>query len=87
MKEFLKSLLSRKFLLALGTALVFIASEQYDQALYVVLAYLGFNTAQKFVSSGSSLISGGTSNANSSVDTSEVFTGSYLTRTFDQKDE
>jgi hypothetical protein len=45
MKEFLYSLLSRKFILALGTTLVFVANEQYDMALYTVLGYLGVEGA------------------------------------------
>lgn len=49
MKEFLKSLLSRKFLLALGTVIVLIASEQYMEAVAVVLGYLGINVANKAV--------------------------------------
>ena len=41
MKEFLRSLFTRKFLLALGTTLVFIANGQYTEAVAVVIAYLG----------------------------------------------
>jgi len=41
MKEFLKSLLSRKFLLALGTTIVFVANGHVLEALATVLAYLG----------------------------------------------
>lgn len=50
MKDFLKSLLSRKFLLTLGTTIVLIASEQYMEAVAVVLGYLGINVANKAVS-------------------------------------
>lgn len=49
MKDFFKSLLSRKFLLALGTTLVLISSGQYDQAVIVVLGYLGVNVVNKMV--------------------------------------
>ena len=45
MKDFLKSLLSRKFLLALGTFIVFVANGQYNEALGVVLAYIGLEGA------------------------------------------
>ena len=41
MKAFLSSLLSRKFLLALGTTLVFLANGHTLEALTTVLAYLG----------------------------------------------
>lgn len=41
MKEFLKSLLSRKFLLALGSALVFVANGAYTEAVAVILGFLG----------------------------------------------
>lgn len=42
MKEQIKQkLLSRKFLLALGTVLVFVANNQYSEAMGVVMAYLG----------------------------------------------
>ena len=41
MKEFLKSLLSRKFLLALGTTLVFIANGAYTEAVAIILGFLG----------------------------------------------
>lgn len=47
MKDFIKTLLSRKFLLAAGTIITFIAMEQYDQALIALLAYMGVNVAQK----------------------------------------
>jgi len=50
MKTFLRSLLTRKFLLALGTTLVFIANGQYDLALYAVLGYLGVEGAADAVS-------------------------------------
>ena len=43
MKTFLLSLLSRKFLIALGTILVFVANKQYDQALITALGYMGIN--------------------------------------------
>lgn len=46
MKEFLLGLLkkvtSRKFLLTLGTALVFYSNEQYQEMFYTILAYVGF---------------------------------------------
>lgn len=45
MKQFLLSLLSRKFLLALGTALVFIANGAYTEAVTVVLGFLGVEGA------------------------------------------
>lgn len=45
MKDFLQTIISRKFLLAAGTAAVFIANEQYDQAMLTVMAYLGVNVA------------------------------------------
>ena len=48
MKEFLKSLLSRKFLLALGTSLVFIASGAYTEAVAVILGFLGVQGAADF---------------------------------------
>ena len=41
MKDFLLSLLSRKFLLALGTSLVFISNGAYTEAVAVILAFLG----------------------------------------------
>ena len=47
MKQFLLSLLSRKFLLALGTVLVMIANKQYVGAVTVVLGYMGINVADK----------------------------------------
>lgn len=47
MKVFLLSLLSRKFLLALGSIITFIAMGQYDAAVVALLAYLGVNVAQK----------------------------------------
>lgn len=45
MKTFLMSLLSRKFLLALGTSLVFISSGAYAEAVAVILAFLGVEGA------------------------------------------
>ena len=41
MKTFLISLLSRKFLLALGTFFVFVANGQYTEAVGVVAVYIG----------------------------------------------
>ncbi len=45
MKEFIRSLFTRKFLLALGTTLVFVANGQYTEAVAVVIAYLGVEGA------------------------------------------
>lgn len=50
MKQFLTSLLSRKFLLTLGTALVFIASGAYTEAVAVILGFLGVEGAADFKS-------------------------------------
>ena len=50
MKTFLRSLLTRKFLLTLGTALVFGANGQYDLVLYTVLGFLGVEGAADTVS-------------------------------------
>lgn len=41
MKDILTKFASRKFLLALGTAITLVASKQYNAAVGVVLAYLG----------------------------------------------
>jgi len=40
-KTFAKSLLSRKFLLALGSTATLIANKQYTEAVAVVLGFLG----------------------------------------------
>ena len=48
----LKGMTSRKFLLALGTVLVLIANEQYNEAVVVVLGYLGVNVADQKLNSG-----------------------------------
>jgi hypothetical protein len=40
MKTFLKSLLTRKFLLALGSFITLVANGQYTEALGVVSAYI-----------------------------------------------
>lgn len=45
MKTIIQNLLSRKFLLALGTIIVFIANKQYDQVMFTVLGYCGINVA------------------------------------------
>ena len=45
MKDFFRSLLTRKFLLALGTTCVFIANGAYAEALGIVLGYLGVEGA------------------------------------------
>ena len=45
MKEFLLSLLSRKFLFAVGTALVFIANGAYTEAVTVILGFIGVEGA------------------------------------------
>jgi len=50
MKEFLRSLLTRKFLLALGTTLVLVANGQYTEAVAVVIGYLGVEGAADAVS-------------------------------------
>ena len=50
MKQFLLSLLSRKFLLALGSALVFIANGAYVEAVTVILGFLGVEGASDFKS-------------------------------------
>lgn len=50
MKQFLSSLLSRKFLLALGTSLVFIANGAYTEAVAVILGFIGVEGASDFKS-------------------------------------
>ena len=45
MTEFLKSLLSRKFLLALAGLLTLVANKQYPEAVTVLLGYLGVEGA------------------------------------------
>lgn len=50
MKQFLLGLLSRKFLLALGTFLVLIANGQYTEAVAIVIAYVGVEGAADFKS-------------------------------------
>lgn len=50
MQEFLKSLLSRKFLLALGMSLTLIANGAYAEAVAVVLGFLGVEGAGDVVS-------------------------------------
>lgn len=52
MKQFLQSLLSRKFLLAVGTFLVFIANNQYTEAVAVVATFIGVEGAADFKSRG-----------------------------------
>lgn len=54
MKEFVRSLFTRKFLLALGTAIVFIANGAYTEAVAVILGYLGVEGAADAVSRVSS---------------------------------
>lgn len=48
MRDFLLSLLSRKFLLALGTSLVFISNGAYTEAVAVILGFLGVEGAADF---------------------------------------
>lgn len=55
MKQFLESLLSRKFLLALGTFLVLVASERYTEAVAVVIGYIGVEGAADFKSRSSKI--------------------------------
>lgn len=50
MKDFLRSLFTRKFLLALGTTLMLIANGQYTEAVAVVIGYLGVEGAADAVS-------------------------------------
>lgn len=50
MKEFLLSLLSRKFMLALGTVLIMVANGQYTEAVAVVIGYIGVEGAADFKS-------------------------------------
>lgn len=50
MKQFLTSLLSRKFLLALGTTLVLIANGAYTEAVAVILGFIGVEGAADFKS-------------------------------------
>lgn len=58
MKSFLLSLLSRKFLLAVGTALVFIANGAYTEAVAVVLGFLGVEGAADAVSRSKTPVEG-----------------------------
>lgn len=50
MKDFLLSLTSRKFLLALGTFLVMVSNGQYTEAVAVVIGYIGVEGAADFKS-------------------------------------
>lgn len=50
MKQFLLSLLSRKFLLALGTVLIMVANGQYTEAVAVVIGYIGVEGAADYKS-------------------------------------
>lgn len=50
MKQFLLSLLSRKFLLALGTTLVMIANGAYTEAVAIILGFIGVEGAADFKS-------------------------------------
>lgn len=50
MKEFLLSLLSRKFMLALGTVLIMVANGQYTEAVAVVIGYIGVEGAADYKS-------------------------------------
>jgi hypothetical protein len=43
MKTFLKSLLSRKFIIAVCSVIALFAAKQYDQAIIVALGYMGIN--------------------------------------------
>lgn len=93
MKEFFQSLLSRKFLLALGTICIFIANEQYAEAITIILAYLGVEGAAdimsrvKTVRNSTGAISSAPA-ASGAVDSgvgTEIFTGTAAIRTADQK--
>lgn len=50
MKAFIRSLFTRKFLLALGTTLVLVANGAYTEAVAVVIGYLGVEGAADAVS-------------------------------------
>ncbi len=50
MKDFIKSLFTRKFLLALGTTLVLVANGAYTEAVAVVIGYLGVEGAADAIS-------------------------------------
>lgn len=60
MKVFIASLLSRKFLLALGTFLVLVANNQYTEAVAVVIGYLGAegaaDVAQRYGEASSTVV-------------------------------
>jgi len=79
---FLESLLSRKFLIAVVGVAMFISMDEYDQALIILLAYLGVEGGADVVSRykggtlNTSVIENAMSqNIDSEVDTSTVVTG------------
>lgn len=49
MKQFLQTLLSRKFLLAVAGLITLVANKQYPEAVTVVLGYLGVEGAADVV--------------------------------------
>ena len=85
--NFLGSLLSRKFIMALGGALVLISQKQYVESVVVICSYLGINGIIEAKTGGkmsvvSSQILEAAQKASDEVDTSEIFTGAASIKQF-----
>ncbi len=85
--NFIGSLLSRKFLMALGSALVLISQKQYIEAVVIICTYLGINGIIEAKTDGkmsvvSSQILEAAHKASDEVDTSEIFTGAASIKQF-----
>lgn len=85
--NFLGSLLSRKFLMALGGALVLISQKQYVEAVVVICTYLGINGIIEAKTDGklstvSAKVLEAAKNASNEVDTSEIYTGTAAIKQF-----
>jgi len=80
--SFVQSLLSRKFLLAVGSFCVLVANGQYTEAVAVVMTYLGVNAYAEVKGAGTSIIqtsiSGESYNVDD-VDTTKIVTGNNTT--------
>lgn len=84
----IQKLTSRKLWIAIFTFALFILNEQYNEALAVVLAYLGMQGVVDAVDtrkSGMVGYSGLENDMSQNVDTDKIVTGTGRTRAFDEE--
>lgn len=86
MKKQLARFTSRKFLLALGAFITFIANEQYTEAVIAITSFIAAEGAIDTLSPRQSIqVTDETIESYNDVDTSKIVSGAGRVKTFDEE--